>query len=399
MLRKKICAKDNLHCQMPLIKYTKKMKHTDYLSLDGEQFLKEYDETPDNRKSFFEYIVCAEATKPYGDYDCMVDEKPGDEAVGAIHKENIKKITEKYPGSEIACASNHREWRVGGVLKYKVSFHYIINGYVSNIITTKAVFAELKESDEHWDLNCYNKRQLFRIGSSHKTARHLEAPELMNFKEDLSKHLVQWLTGEEIQCDLVDEQEQVQARQVQDNQARNGQREEHTTLPLKHMKKILSGIDAKDCESHEQWLEVCFLVKNTCAEDESEECRKLLVNFCKPMKKFKVKEINALWYKSDTSPYHKGIPTWAKLIERCGNKKDLKLLPQKAKPEGTVFDNEDEVMREIRSRLRGRLFESNGEKWIRTEADGLWVCGKNVCKERLRDYIGQQDIYITSGDK
>ena len=115
--------------KMALIKYTKQMKHENYLELDGEQFLKEYEQTPDKHKSFFEYLVSDQPTKPYGDYDMMVDDEPSAEDISDIHKENIKKIENKYPGSEIACASNHRSWRVGGVVKHKVSFHYIINGY------------------------------------------------------------------------------------------------------------------------------------------------------------------------------------------------------------------------------------------------------------------------------
>ena len=77
---------------MALIKYTKQMKHEKYLELDGEQFLKEYEQTPDKHKSFFEYLVSDQPTKPYGDYDMMVDDEPSAEDISAIHKENIKKL-------------------------------------------------------------------------------------------------------------------------------------------------------------------------------------------------------------------------------------------------------------------------------------------------------------------
>jgi len=175
--------------------------------------------------------------------------------------------------------------------------------------------------------------------------------------------------------------------------------EEHATLSVDSIRTILSGLDRKACEPKDAWLEVCFLTKNTVEEAESDECLDVLVEFCSGMKKFSQKEITKLWYKTDTGTHRKGIPSWKKLIIACGNKQHLALL----KPGGKVgqmvlLDDEHSVVEEIRARLKGRLFESNGETWLQPEPDSLWVCGTTVPK-RVRNFIGQQEIWLPKGKK
>ena len=105
----------------------------------------------------------------------------------------------------------------------------------------------------------------------------------------------------------------------------------HTTLSVDTIRTILGGLDAKKCESLKNWLEVCFLAKNTVDAEGSEDCLDALVDFCKPMAGFCQKEIRTLWYKEDAGSKRKGIPSWKKLIVRCGNTDHLALL-QSAPP-------------------------------------------------------------------
>jgi len=167
---------------------------------------------------------------------------------------------------------------------------------------------------------------------------------------------------------------------------------DRTKLPLALVKKILKGIDATKCETRAQWFEVCCLVKNSSSELEAAKYRDVLQKFCKRMSNYNEEEVNATWYQENETAQRVGLPTWVKLITRCGDTTHLHLLPKKPRPEGTVFDSQHDCMLEICNRLKDRIYISDGVVWFRKESDGLWLSGRKEAEMAIRFFVGQQEL-------
>jgi len=193
-------------------------------TFNGAQILNEplaafkdiYNATSPNQRCYTEFVLQGEPVKPYADYDNVFDDEPGMEVIDVLHNENILILQKTYPGAVIACSSNHRhifkavrdskgkveEWQPAG---FKVSFHYILNGYTSTVKDIGLTMETIHQQHSNWDISCYGRAQGFRIGSCHKYAHGGFSPDkdnpiLMTFADDLDNHLIQALTGKEQQC-------------------------------------------------------------------------------------------------------------------------------------------------------------------------------------------------------
>jgi len=160
-----------------------------------KDFKREWEQTSADERCYVEVLAPLDKpVKPYADYDRCYEIEPEEGKIAAIHKDNIKNLLKKYPKADIGSSSNHRLTDSG----FKVSFHYIVNGYRSTVKDIQLTMKSIAQYNSFWDTSPYNNKQCFRIGGCHKN--ETDKPILMNYDNDLDKHLIQALAGDEEQC-------------------------------------------------------------------------------------------------------------------------------------------------------------------------------------------------------
>lgn len=95
--------------------------------------------------------------RPFFDYDCKFASQPNPESIESINQENIKLIKSEFPEGSIAVAQNSRQ----SGDQFKVSFHYIVNGYWSDSVN----LYKLCKKWNHFDHSVYPIHNLNRDGN------------------------------------------------------------------------------------------------------------------------------------------------------------------------------------------------------------------------------------------
>ena len=322
--------------------------------------------------------------KPYFDYDNKSEFKvePTAEELDAINSNNILILNKKFPNGDIAVSQCHRAYKG----KWKVSFHYAVNGIKTNVKTLNA-FMKSSETLKVFDPSVYKPAGgLYRCVGSFKDANDRTPLTAITHVGDIEKHLIRYVDDSWEEWEF--EPEEVET----DTETEFGD-ELRGMVDIKILTKVYKGLDATKLDDYNNWLKLVYVLKNQKSDDSdhNKKLKSLVHTTCKRMSNYDEEQINTIWYREDGENRY-GIPTLRELINLAGNQAHLKLLEPRP-PEDLIFSNEQELMEHCLEDLKQFVKCVADHRWFKDE-HGVWLYKKKEFEAMVDGYVGKKEMYL-----
>jgi len=223
-----------------------------------------------NREPIFEYILNEDQyVRPYFDFDGTdgndLSLPKFEQLCENINKANIEKIQSCFKDADISISSYNgfdlsNKKHNTNYNKRKISFHYIITNYKIKILENKTIAQQLD-----FDTSVYPKldgQQLFRIGKFHKYEKHKREkgnrkPIVLTHKDDISKHLLQYVPGD---C-LIFKNDIIMEKEIpKDNETLSTDIDSDTDLD-DEICPILMSLPSNFVDNYKDWLRATLFYK------------------------------------------------------------------------------------------------------------------------------------------